>query len=131
MAISYKWKIEYLDVRLQKESMQNVVSVVHWRLEATDDTDGIKSETYSISELPSPLPDGFIEFEAITEEQIIQWLESTFISTIEIPNLEDPDQQPTIRTIDGLEDLKESLEKEILEKRTPKMVTRIPPWQQD
>lgn len=131
MAISYKWKIEYLDVRLQKESMQNVVSVVHWRLEATDDTDGIKSEIYSISELPSPLPDGFIEFEAITEEQIIQWLESTFISTIEIPNLEDPDQQPTIRTIDGLEDLKESLEKEILEKRTPKMVTRIPPWQQD
>lgn len=131
MAISYKWKIEYLDVRLQKESMQNVVSAVHWRLEATDDTDGIKSEIYSISELPSPLPDGFIEFEAITEEQIIQWLESTFISTIEIPNLEDPDQQPTIRTIDGLEDLKESLEKEILEKRTPKMVTRIPPWQQD
>jgi hypothetical protein len=128
MATTYAWTISALDVEKEVEGLQDVVVTVHWRLRATDDLDGLSAEVYGADSLPLPAADGFVSFEQFTEEQLIGWLEASFVTTTERPNPDDPEGEPLVSTDDRLQFLKGQLAASILEKRQPKMVTLAPPW---
>lgn len=128
MTTTYTWTISALDVEKEKDGLQDVVATVHWRLRATDDVDGLTAEIYGADALGSPAPDSFVSFEQITEEQLISWLEATFVTTTEKPNPDDPDGAPLVSVDDRLQTLKGQLAAAILDQRQPKMVTKQPPW---
>lgn len=128
MATTYAWTISALDVETQKDGLQDVVVTVHWRLRATDDLDGLTAEIYGADALGSPAPESFVSFEEITEAQIVEWLEASFVTTTERPNPDEPDGPPLVSVDDRLQTLKGSLAAQILDQRQPKMVTKQPPW---
>lgn len=128
MAVSYAWTISALDVEKEKEGLQDVVVTVHWRLRATDDLDDLTAEIYGADSLPLPSSDGFVSFEEITQEQLVGWLEASFVTTTTNPNPDDPEGEPLVSTDDRLQFLKGQLAAAILDQRQPKMVTKQPPW---
>lgn len=128
MAVTYAWTISALDVEKEVEGLQDVVITVHWRLRATDDLDGVTSEIYGADSLSTPETDSFVSFEELTQEQVVSWLEASFVTTTEKPNPDDPEGEPLVSTDDRLQFLKGQLAASILEKRAPKMVTLSPPW---
>jgi hypothetical protein len=71
MAISFKWSISKLRVIPQQSDKSNVVSVVEWLVQGTDDVNLV---TASISGIRSfVLGDTFTLFEELTEQQVLDW----------------------------------------------------------
>jgi hypothetical protein len=73
-AISYTWTIAQLDCAVQENTLSQVVKTIHWRLHATDGTNTV--EMYNTLGLQSPDPDAFTAYEALTEADVIGWLEN-------------------------------------------------------
>lgn len=128
MATTYDWTISALDVEKQKDGLEDVVITVHWRLRATDDTDGLTAETYGADSLGVPDSENFTALADLTKEQVVEWLEASFVTTTETPNPEDPEGEPLVSTDDRLQQIKGHLAANILDQRTPKMETIKPPW---
>lgn len=128
MATTYDWTISALDVEKQKDGLEDVVITVHWRLRATDDTDGLTAETYGADSLGVPDSDNFTALADLTKEQVVGWLEASFVTTTERPNPDDPEGDPLVSTDDRLQQIKGGLAANILDQRTPKMETIKPPW---
>lgn len=128
MATTYDWTISALDVEKQKDGLEDVVITVHWRLRATDDTDGLTAETYGADSLGVPDSDNFTALADLTKEQVVGWLEASFVTTTETPNPDDPEGEPLVSTDDRLQQIKGGLAANILDQRTPKMETVKPPW---
>lgn len=128
MATTYDWTISALDVEKQKDGLEDVVITVHWRLRATDDTDGLTAETYGADALGVPDSDNFTALADLTKEQVVGWLEASFVTTTERPNPDDPEGEPLVSTDDRLQQIKGGLAANILDQRTPKMETIKPPW---
>lgn len=74
MATTYKWNVNTMDVAPSSDGLSNVVKVIHWRLNAQNETHYV--DTYSTLSLEAPDAANFTEFDALTEEQVIAWVES-------------------------------------------------------
>ncbi len=77
MANTYTWKINQLDAKIHEDDLNNVIYNIHWSLIAQNDADepivvsniGTLNVTYN--------PDNpFIEYDNLTKEDVVGWLES-------------------------------------------------------
>lgn len=81
MSIVYTWNVNTLETAASENDLSDVIRTVHWRLSATDGVhnDEIIGTVY----LGEPNADNFTEFNSITEQQVIAWVESK----VELENL--------------------------------------------
>lgn len=73
-AITYTWTIAQLDCAAKEGDLTQVVKTVHWHLHATDGVNAV--EACNTQTLPSPDPGSFTAYEALTEADVIGWLEA-------------------------------------------------------
>lgn len=73
MAINYTFKIMRLEVAPLLENEVDVVTRIHYNYTGIDE-DGNEGIFYGVSSAPSPTSGSFIEFNSLTEEDIISWL---------------------------------------------------------
>lgn len=73
METTYKWTISACDVILDEGTMKNVITTIHWRYNA--ENDGVNAETYGASAVGQPTPADFTDYNDVTKEQMISWLE--------------------------------------------------------
>lgn len=76
MAITYNWIISAMDVIPKEGTLDNVVSVIHWRRRGTEVVDGktYTAEVYSTYSCPSPSPTDFTAYPDLTQAQVESWL---------------------------------------------------------
>ena len=82
METKYEWIISALDCRVKEGSLENVVNVVHWRLNASNDK--YTATTYSAIAMPEPSGTDFTLYADLTKEQVVEWVE-TILSVIPEP----------------------------------------------
>ena len=73
MANTYIWLIESLDCILSLDGKSNVVSNVHWRVNATDEIN--KATIYGEQKLSYDSENQFIPFDSLTKETVIEWVQ--------------------------------------------------------
>jgi hypothetical protein len=73
------WKILKLQYSTDLNGLQNVITKLKWSCVAKQVVNGVEysAEVYASSELAEPLPETFIDYQSITKEMVIDWLEST------------------------------------------------------
>ena len=74
--ITYTWSISKLDCAPSENGLTDVVKIIHWKLRAQDDN-GVFSEICNSYPLPSPTAESFTNYSTLTEETVIDWLESS------------------------------------------------------
>ena len=84
MTINYEWRFDQFDTKKSYDGLTDVVSVVHWRMTATDDT-GTTVSNYGTVTLGDPSPGSFVSYDQITKELVIQWMEDA----MDVPKLEE------------------------------------------
>ena len=105
---TYSWDCKTVDTYPTQGELTDIVYNVHWRLTGTDATGGhsatiIGTQTLTVENIQ---PEGFISFEALTHEQVIEWIEEAMGE-------------------DRIADLKSSFDNQITDKITPKSVTKV------
>ena len=79
MANTKKWVIAALDCNPTVDTMTDVVSIIHWRKQATE-TVGDKTYTadmYGACKIGIADSESFTAFESLTETEVVAWLENT------------------------------------------------------
>lgn len=81
MAITYSWKINALDTYPTKDSLVDVVYLVHYSYIATSDQKDSNNEFYSFEiigtvNVEEPDSDSFTAFADLTESKVINWIET-------------------------------------------------------
>lgn len=71
MAISFKWSVSKLRVIPQLNDKTNVVSVVEWLVQGTDNVNSITASASGIRSFV--LGDTFTPFDQLTEQQVLDW----------------------------------------------------------
>lgn len=74
MAITYEWQIETIETAKSEDGMSDVAKIVHWRMNANDDTDDLSATAYGCVGLDAPDADSFVEFDALTKDQVVAWV---------------------------------------------------------
>ena len=80
---TYKWIISAVECKVKEGDMTDVVYVVHWRYNATNEN-GITAEVYGAQTISSPNPEDFTPYDQITKEQVVGWLEAS----IDVPAMD-------------------------------------------
>lgn len=75
MANTYNWQISALDAKITEGDNSNVIYTVHWRLQATDETGEYQTDSYGTMSVEYD-PDNFIEYDDLTKEDVVGWLEA-------------------------------------------------------
>lgn len=75
MANTYNWQISALDAKITEGDNSNVIYTVHWRLKATDETGEYQTDFYGSMGVKYD-PDNFIEYDDLTKEDVVGWLEA-------------------------------------------------------
>ena len=73
METKFEWLISACDVILDEGTMKDVITTIHWRYNATND--GFFAETYGASAMGQPTPENFTDYNNVTKEQMVGWLE--------------------------------------------------------
>ena len=89
MANTYTWKINALDVHPTENNLSNVVYNVHWGMTATSDQTDSGGNAYTTNVIgtqivSAPTPDQFVDFDSLTEDDVISWLEASDMDIEEI-----------------------------------------------
>jgi hypothetical protein len=131
MTITYKWTIKQLLVKKQDQYLQDIVEAIKWNFEAKEGDAKVSIDGMEI--LPKPLEGSFINFENLTAEVVIGWLESsmknqTVIIERHLEMVENPETVTEEKT--KLEMHKETLQEMLLEKKQPEKQNLAPPWQE-
>jgi len=92
-----------------KENLQNVVSKVHWRLEACNETH--TAETYGVITLPEASEKNFVPYNDLTKAQVVTWLEN--ILGVVLEPIDEVVQKSK------LQKLKDNLHRDLLLKQNP------------
>jgi len=71
MAISFKWSVSKLRVIPQLDDKSNVVSVVEWLVQGTDDVNSISASMSGIRSFD--LGGNFVAYDQLTEQQVLDW----------------------------------------------------------
>lgn len=74
MAVEFKWIIVQLDTKPQEEGLQDVVSNVHWRRNASDGK--FIAESYGSMSCQTPSSTDFTAYSDLKQEQVESWLEA-------------------------------------------------------
>jgi len=74
MAVEFKWIIVQLDTKPQEDGLQDVVSNVHWRRNATDGF--YVCESYGSMACQTPSSTDFTAYPDLTISQVESWLDS-------------------------------------------------------
>lgn len=107
MDIAKKWIITDLDSYPESDGHQNVVYNVHWSRVATYGS--YVSTVYGVKNILFNLNGSFIPYNNLTEEQVINWLESSI-------------------DIDKISEIDSELDKKISEQINPSSLTLQLPW---
>lgn len=131
MTITYKWTIKELLVRKQEQQLQDIVEAIKWNFEAKEGEIAVSIDGMEI--LPEPLEETFINFQNLTPEVVIEWLESSMKNqtvTLEkhLEMVENPETVTEEKT--KLQMYKETLQEMLLEKKQPEKQNLTPPWQE-
>lgn len=77
MAITYKWTINALDAKILHDGKTNVVETIHWGYSASEDHEAGMYTASSIGTHNVEYDaDNFTEYDSLTEENVIAWLEA-------------------------------------------------------
>lgn len=106
MEIIYDWKILAMEVVLQQDGLTNVVSNLDWKLVATVNDEKYNAYHQAKQYVGSPDADFFTNYEELTKEQVVGWLESVL----------------------DVSQLKENLEEQINLQANPTHATINPPF---
>ena len=131
MTITYKWTIKELLVKKQEQNLKDVVEAIKWNLEASDSD--LTVSMGGIEILPEPIEGTFVDFENLTSEIVVVWLESSMKSQkIKLEKNTEMTENPEIITEEKtkLELYKETLQEMLLEKSRPEKQSLAPPWQE-
>jgi hypothetical protein len=80
MANTKKWVIAGLDVKPSSDGLTDVVSVIHWRKQATEvvgEGQSYVADMYGACAVAAPDVETFVDFANLKEEDIVAWLEAT------------------------------------------------------
>ena len=73
MAVTYEWVIVDVEVKLQQDTMIDMVTLVNWRYQGSD---GINTASvYGPTLLDPANPNDYIPFDQLTTAQVVAWLE--------------------------------------------------------
>ena len=80
MSISYQWDVKTVDVYPSEGGHNNVIYLVHWRLNATDtevDAEGnpYVASVYGTQSLDTSDLSNFTNFDSVTSSQVQGWVE--------------------------------------------------------
>jgi len=108
MANTKQWVIAALDCKPSVDTMVDIVSVIHWRKQATEVVDDktYTADMYGACTVTLPEPESFIEFNDLTEATMVEWLEATL----------------DVAAIDS------ALDAQIDFQKNPPVVTKKAPW---
>jgi len=72
----FSWTISELNCAVESEGLPDVINVIHWRYNATQEHDGklYFADTYSASSVSQPNPQNFIPYADVTEAEVVGWL---------------------------------------------------------
>ena len=102
---TYTWKIESLDCVPDGDS--KVVSCIHWRLKSDDGAN--TAEIYGAQAIENNSKNAFIDYEALTKDDVIGWLQSAM-------------------GIDAVMELQKSLDKQLEALANPPVIKPPLPW---
>jgi len=73
----FEWVISQLNCAVESEGLPDVINVIHWRYNATQEHDGkiYFADPYGSSSVAQPNPQDFIPYADVTEAEVIGWLE--------------------------------------------------------
>jgi hypothetical protein len=80
MANTYQFKIKTVECHVQKDGLSDIIYNVHWSYYAMHES-FVESENdnrvYMIGtmDLAEPDPENFLDFDQITEDQVVSWIE--------------------------------------------------------
>ena len=106
---NYKWVISATPCKSKEGVLENVVSKIHWRLEASNENH--IAETYGVVSLPEPTGTDFTPYEQLTKDQVVSWVVS-ILSKVPEP-IDGVEQQSQ------LEKIKESLNQDLFLQANP------------
>lgn len=103
----YTWSVAALDISNEDPNFPKKVTTVHWRLDGTfADTNG---GVYGANAVGEPAPANFVDFDNLTEAEVIAWVEAAL-----------GDEE--------VAELKANIDAQIADKIAPKSETLSPPW---
>lgn len=104
----FSWTISELNCAVESEGLPNVINMIHWRYNATQEHDGkvYFADTYGATSVAQPNPQNFIPYADVTEAEVVSWLNE-------------------VLPVDAMQ---ASLEANIALQITPKEVTLPLPW---
>ena len=106
----YTWNISSLEIVKNKENLTNVVKIIHWNYEVTDENEN-SAKIYGSNPLDTPDQTAFIPYENLTFDIVVDWLE-------QILNIEVLQQQ-----------LQQELQNNINRQQNPPIVILPLPWE--
>lgn len=106
---TYEWIISAMECKIKEDTLDNIVTLVHWRLNAS--RDGKTADTYAVTTMPEPSGVDFIPYNQLTKVQVVDWLVNV-LGTVPEP-IEEVEQQSELTQI------KERLNSEIESKLNP------------
>jgi hypothetical protein len=85
----FDWIISAMDCKIHEGEMTDVVQTVHWRYNATDvvEEKTYFAEMYGATAVGEPTPENFTDYNSLTKEQVVGWLEETLDVTTMQENL--------------------------------------------
>lgn len=85
----FDWIISAMDCKIHEGAMTDVVQTVHWRYNATDvvEEKTYFAEMYGATAVGEPTPENFTDYNSLTKEQVVGWLEETLDVTSMQENL--------------------------------------------
>jgi len=112
MANTYTWAIKALDIHPIEDTLTDVVYNVHWGMTATSDQTDSEGNPYTTNTIGtqtvhSPTSDQFVDFDSLTQDDVVSWLESSDMD---------------------IEEIKAGLDNRIQNLITPTSVTKNVPW---
>jgi hypothetical protein len=105
MTTTYHWTFPQFDVKPAANELSNIVTTVHWRFSAIDEDDTTVVRYGTVS-LLDPVESSFIEYQDITKDLVISWMES----------------------IIDVDDLKQKLDDDMRRLKTPDILAMDPPF---
>jgi hypothetical protein len=77
--MEFEWIISAMDCKIHEGEMTDVVQTVHWRYNATNEVEGKTyfAEMYGATQVGEPTPENFTDYNSLTKEQVVGWLEET------------------------------------------------------
>lgn len=113
METKYEWFINALDCRVKEGTLENVVNVVHWTLNAFNDK--YTTSTYSATAMPEPNDTDFTLYDDLTKDQVVSWVVS-ILSIVPEPINDEPQ-------LSQLEQIKIRLNEDLLLQEHPVEIT--------